>query len=145
MQTTPNIGLPYAEPGDDLRLYPANVDQPAATILDTRLADTGWVNITISAGFAADAGGAPQVRRIGKIVYCRGGWNSTGITGIGDFNVGVIPAGYLPTSVGVMCVAAGSGGAPAGRFDFGNSGIVRLRVAATGSYYKLVGYCWPID
>jgi hypothetical protein len=34
--------------------------------------DTGWVNLTVLAGWSPVAGYTPQVRRIGKAVYMRG-------------------------------------------------------------------------
>lgn len=144
MGTTPNLAIPYIEPTDLLANYPTQ-DKAQADRLEVLLYDTGWVAVTISAGFAADAGGPPQVRRIGKIIYCRGGWNATGVGATGDFNVGTIPDGWRPTSVGVMCAIAGSAGPSPGRFDFAVSGVIRMRVTTAAGYYKLVGYSWTTD
>lgn len=38
MQTTPNYNLPYAEPTDARRDFPAVVNEPATTAIDTELA-----------------------------------------------------------------------------------------------------------
>lgn len=108
------------------------------------LEDTGWVDVPIASGFGPDAGGKPQVRRIGKVVYTRGGWSNTGVTKVGDFTVGTAPAGFFPAS-GCMIPATGTPGTSPGRFDWGASGNIRLRVTTLSSYYKWNGYSWPVD
>lgn len=58
--------------------------------------DSGWVDVTVNGGFAAQGTLEPQVRRLGRVVFMRWGWSNTGISAEGAFTVGTIPAGFRP-------------------------------------------------
>jgi hypothetical protein len=95
MGTTANRAIPYIEPSDALQTYPTQ-DKAQADRLDELLFDTGWVACTVQPGYVAQAI-PPMVRRIGSVVYPRGGITSTGISpGGAHANVLTVPAGFRP-------------------------------------------------
>lgn len=70
--------------------------------------DTGWVNITYESGFTAGTPGQLQYRRIGNMLYLRGG--ATGTFTSGAYHVvGSLPSDMWPTAT-VRDGAAGQGG-----------------------------------
>lgn len=96
MPTTANIDMPYPDESSDASL---NVHIAAlAGAVDSRIGpyvvDTGWVNVSL---FSAFVGGSPRVRRIGKQVFFQGSTVS-GSFPVGSVNIGVIPAGFRPSS-----------------------------------------------
>lgn len=107
--------------------------------------DTGWVNVTVAGGFAAQAGDAPQVRRIGNIVYARGGWSNTGMAINTTHNVGTIPAGSRPLG-NVVGRAGTSTGATQATMFVTPAGAVQIRTGgALSAYYLFGGESWPND
>lgn len=108
-------------------------------------ADTGWTDITISAGFAAQGTDTPQVRKIGGIVYARGGWANTGMAINNTYSVGTLPAGFLPARniVGRWGTATG---ATSGTLFITTAGVVQVRTGgALSTYYLFGGQSWPTD
>lgn len=106
--------------------------------------DTGWVNITTSGGFAIQD--QPQVRRIGGVVYARGGWSNTGMSINSVHNVGTLPAGFEPagTSIGIRWTT--STGATSGTGFVLTTGAVQVRTGgALSAYYQFGGNAWLID
>jgi hypothetical protein len=145
MGTTVNRAIPYAEPADQLAAYPAT-DKAAAERLDALLFDTGWVAVTVNAGFAAQSGFAPQVRRIGSVVYARGGISPTGISvSVSIAGVMTLPAGYWPTMT-VHVRAGTSSGATAATFIINQAnGTIDIRTNATlATYYLLPSPSWVL-
>jgi hypothetical protein len=67
--------------------------------------DAGWVDIPISAGFAASTD-KPQLRRVGSVIYGRGAWSSTGLVVNASNTVGTIPVDLRPA--GSVVIAGGS-------------------------------------
>ena len=123
---------------------------PAAKIDDLRVpiylapsaADSGWVNVAILAGFAAEPGIAPQVRKVGKMVTGLGGWDVTGLAGNGSFNVGTIPDGYRPDRT-IYLPAVGATGNQQGEFVINASGNVQIRTASgLSDTYQMPGAVW---
>lgn len=112
------------------------------------IGDTGWVNVTIGSGFAAQSGQTPQVRRIGSVIYARGGWGSAGIASANTgYDVGTIPAGFRPPRTS-QAVATGSSAARFGRLEITPStGNVRLLTGPDLSTYYLfsAGSAWTND
>lgn len=107
--------------------------------LKTRfITDSGWVNITILGGFTAQAGAEiPQVRKIGSVVYLRGGWTNAGMAVNGTYSVGTIPSGYRPP-VNTVGTAGSSTGAATCTVHMTTAGDVQIRTSGTlGAYYKI--------
>jgi hypothetical protein len=138
---------PQGPKGDPGATGPTGPQGPAGT--DT---DSGWTAVTISGGFAANGSTPPQVRKINNVVYCRGGWSNTGISAVADYSVGVVPAGFRPSSsfglnVFIYAVLSGTSNTYNTRIDIDpNTGVVRLRLGTTGStYYNFPNTSWLID
>lgn len=111
------------------------------------ITDTGWQDIAVLATFAAvSTAERPQVRKIGNVVYLRGGWLNTGMAAAGTHNVGTIPVGYRPP-VATVCVGGSSaGGAAIASVHITTDGNVQVRVGATlGAYYKIDRQSYLID
>jgi hypothetical protein len=108
--------------------------------------DTGWVNITVVAGFAAAVGAIPQVRRIGKTVYSRGGFGPTGINANGSHGVGIIPAGFLPP-FGFYAPVGTSSGNVGGMavIGAGAGDSIQIRAGATLSTNYFLSSTWLTD
>lgn len=94
MKTTPNFGWPVAQGTDPAKQYPATVDDPFKTALDTLLQpvarDTGWRSI--SANLVNGWTGSVVIRRCGPVVFLTvlnvtvpGTWNAVLIAGLTGF------------------------------------------------------------
>lgn len=146
MGTTPNRAIPYVEPGDTVQIYPAAMKSQSDRIDTVLGADSGWVAVGISAGFAAHTE-APMVRKIGNIVYIRGAWAATGIGTAASYSVGTIPAGFRPI-VGVLGRVGTDAGPSNAGFIINTAGAVQIRTGsghvASASYY-ISGYTWLTD
>jgi hypothetical protein len=147
MATTTNYGWPLPDPtaAPDV---PYDLDQLGQAI-DAEFADTGWVDVTVSGGFAAMAGAEkPQVRKIGPVVYLRGGWSNTGIAAANTtYTVGTVPSGYRPPSGCPTVGACGSSvGAAIAGLHIDTAGSVQIRTSGTlGSYYKMDRQSYTVD
>lgn len=109
------------------------------------LYDSGWVDIAINAGFAMQGTEKPQVRNKDGVIYVRGGWNTTGLTVAGNYDVGVVPAGYRPAFTHHMQMGCGLANVNATAL-LGTTGIINLRVTSPfGNYYMFGGQAWLID
>jgi hypothetical protein len=146
MGTTPNRLIPYAEPSDPVATDPAT-DKAASEILDGLLFDTGWVPMTVKAGFAPQSGWTPEVRRIGNVVYARGGLMNTGMaTSQAYSGVLTVPAGYRPIGVTWAGAAGTSTGSLIGNWIVNGAGGVDLRTGPTlSAYYLLPGPVWFLN
>jgi hypothetical protein len=152
MGATTTYALPYPE-NSSAADVPYDVKQLADAV-DARLVamglDSGWVDVTIAPGFVAQAGAEkPQVRKIGKTVYMRGGWQGGAGSGItaagGSYYIGTVPAGFRPPAPVVAPCGSSSAAAIAG-LHVQTDGQVQIRTAATiGAYYKADGRTWTID
>jgi Collagen triple helix repeat (20 copies) len=114
--------------------------------------DTGWVDITVSGGFAALNPTAtphekPQARQYGKLVKLRGGFTNAGLTANTTFNVGVMPAAVpLPFEAAIAALGTSAGNAVADGRVINGSGIIQIRTGATvGTYYKLDALSYLLD
>jgi hypothetical protein len=138
-QTDITIGRTFIE------LVPVVVDAETGS---SGLTDTGWVDIAVQSGFGAQGNGEqPQVRRIGSVVYARGGWSGTGIVAANTSytQVGVIPEGFRPVVNRPMRAGTNAGAVEASIIALAN-GNVDIRTGATLSpYYFLPSPSWPID
>jgi len=146
MAATTNYGWPLPD-GTSLPDVPYWLAQLGNAIAN-QFADSGWVDVTVSSGFAAMAGAEkPQVRKIGNIVYLRGGWTNTGVsTANTAYNVGVIPVGYRPINSPLVGAAGSSAGNAVAGLHIQTDGVVQVRTASTlGSYYKMDRQCYPLD
>lgn len=112
--------------------------------------DTGWVNMTINTGFAAQtpssADAQAGVRIKNGIAYLRGGVLNTGLAATAtQYAVAQLPAGFYPPE-NILTYAGSSNVANGGEVVIGTSGSVAVRTgAAIGNYYKFAGICWPMD
>ena len=113
---------------------------------DTRLSDTGWVNVPLRAGFAAQGGILPQVRRVGKRVDWRWGISNTGLTTADTtYAFADIPVGYRPTAISAYGYAAANTSAAGGRIDVSPAGVVTLRTGVVLGNYYVASLSWYID
>lgn len=109
--------------------------------------DTGWTDVTILAGFAAQGTDTPQVRRYGGRIEMRGGWSNTGLSTGATFNVGTIPSGFRPSGRNAISRCATSNGASAATmFVNAGTGNVQIRTNSALSGYYLVpsGFYWYV-
>lgn len=145
MSPTPTYGWPLPTgPG------PVNVPGDIANLgnaIDAAFADSGWQNVSVAGGFAAMTGTElPQVRKIGKVVYLRGGWLNTGMSASGTHTVGTVPAGFRPPINAVCAVGSSTGAASAAMLLIQTGGQCELRLGATlGAYYKMDRQCYLVD
>lgn len=101
--------------------------------------DTGWLDITPAAGFAAMAGAEkPQVRKLGRILLFQGGFTNAGMAVNGTYAVSLaLPTSTRPTQTAIVGLGSSAGAAVASGF-LTSAGIISVRTSATlGTYYKL--------
>lgn len=105
--------------------------------------DTGWINISVTAPFTQlSPGERPQIRKIGAIVYARGGWSNTNMAINNTHVVGLIPLGYRPDQNVIARAGTDHGNRSASMFVSAN-GEVSIRCSDTlSSYYKFGGQSW---
>jgi hypothetical protein len=82
-------------PGDAPNV-PGDV-QALATAVDTHLADTGWVAITLNTGITTNTVN-PAYRVIAGVVYFRGDFKGTGTFPAGGGPYTIVAIGGIPTS-----------------------------------------------
>jgi hypothetical protein len=148
MGSTNTYALPYPELTDS-----ANVprDQKAlAEAVEAALSpygsDSGWVNVTINAGFAVSVGNTPQVRRVGKAIYCRGGLAPTGFAINAAHDAMTVPAGYRITSGAVNFRMGTNSGQSAASLFMGTNGVMSIRTnGSLATWYLLPGAVWFLD
>lgn len=154
MGSTANRQIPYVEPTDALANFPT-ADKAQADRLDALFGiDTGWLAVTISAGFAPVAGTEPMMRRMGNVVYMKGAWLSTGITVNGTVGVGTLPTaipvpvtGYL-LAAGLPTVSGSGGVTYLGQFLIGAGGArtsIQIRNGPAISTQYWWSGCYTID
>lgn len=105
--------------------------------------DTGWVDIEITSPFAIiSASEKPQIRKIGAVVYARGGWTNTSMSTSSTHAIGTVPLGYRPDQNIISRAGTSNGNADASLFVAAN-GEVSIRTNSTlSSYYKFGGQSW---
>lgn len=113
--------------------------------VDGLVADTGWVNVTIASGYAAQSGFTPQVRKIGKVVYFRGGWSNTGMTAGVNEAVGTVPSGYRPSLTYYDLMVSNTVALSGARFAVTSAGGITIGVPATVGTYFLAFGSWLTD
>lgn len=107
--------------------------------------DTGWVSIATNIGFAPEDTNLPQVRKIGKVVYARGGWDNTGIAVSTTYAaIGVIPEDFRPAETVLFAPGMSSGAAQA-TMRIEPNGNVALRTGPVGSSYYTTNGTWLVD
>lgn len=105
--------------------------------------DTGWVDCTPNSGFMIQT--RCQVRRIGKVVYMRGGFSNVGLAANSNFDIGALPAGFAGPTFLYVSTASQLAGEP-GRGEVRTDGSIWLRTGDTVSpYYMYDGLTWTID
>lgn len=110
--------------------------------LDAIEADTDWVPITLRSGFPEQSGFSPEIRRIGSVVYLRGGVNGSALSAtntsyiVGD--IPATPAGLRPATRDLYLMGASSQANFAPLVVLHTSGAITIRTAAVlGGYYLL--------
>ena len=109
---TPNLSIPYPVAADKISNYPA-LSKQQAEALEALHYDSGWVDCPYRTGFTSATVGKLQARRIGLVVYLRGGAN-------GSFPVNIytpvanIPAAILPPPAEVYAASFGTSGKSCG-------------------------------
>lgn len=151
------IGTPNASPTDPTPANPhvklARLRNPAsattivnANIDDLRVPvtlapsaqDSGWVNIAIAGGKAGQAGAPPQVRKEGKRVSARWGWDNTGLTTPGGAIVaGTVPDGYRPVRTTYINMVGSTGNQRAMAVIDPSTGQVTIRIGSAALDYYL--------
>ena len=108
--------------------------------LEVLEAGPDWVPITLRSGFPEQAGFAPEICRIGSVVYLRGGVNGAALTATNtSYIVGDIPntpAGLRPKTRDLYLMGASSQPNFAPLVVLHTSGAITVRTAAVlGGYY----------
>lgn len=108
----------------------------ASTWVNMGGGDTGWVDVAISSGYAAQSPSEkPQVRRVRGFVHLRGGWSNSGVTVSSTHSVGTIPAGFRP-DMNVFGRSGTSTGASDASVLITSGGVLQLRTnSAISAYY----------
>lgn len=117
------------------------------------ITDSGWIDVTVNSPYVPQGTlQAPQVRKIGSMVYARGGIGNAGLAINATYgSVLTIPSGYRPpsgpTRGGAQVFSAGSSAGVSTAHWFVNpTGSVDIRVGGTlGSYYFWSGANWSVD
>lgn len=102
------------------------------------LADSGWQNIDIFPGFAAQGTDVPQARKIGKFVYIRWGFNNSGMSTNTTHLVGDLPEGFgmEPNATHYMTPATTT--ETLARVNINTTGTIQITTGATvGSWYLI--------
>jgi hypothetical protein len=84
-------------------------------------ADTGWLPVAISPGFAAHATDPPMMRQIGNQVFLRGAWLNTGFAVLTNaYTVGTFPVGIGLPKVSYYLAAGANVGSSIAQFLIGS-------------------------
>lgn len=105
-------------------------------------ADTGWVTVTsFGSGWSADPTYAPQLRRVGNVVYGRGRIIGPATSG----TVFTAPVGFRPTLLSFFILERGSSAAAA-RITMDTTGVASLTAttATAGSAVSLNQLIYPL-
>lgn len=139
MAVTSNRGWPLPD-GTSTPDVPYWMQQLGQAI-DDDLADSGWVNISVAAGVAGQAGAPPQVRKIGDQVFARWGWANTGLTTANtETVVGTVPSGFRPPRTCYLNIVGSTGNQYAMCVVASGTGVVSMRVGdAPSDYYLFPG------
>lgn len=86
--------------------------------------DTGWQDISYASGFTAGTGGQLQYRKVGNVVYIRGGASGTFPTGFTTVNSVMLPEQYRPSVI--TRVGASASGGRAGAMEVTTLGEIRF-------------------
>ena len=145
MATTTKYGWPLPD-GTSLPDVPYWFGQLGNAIAN-QFADSGWVDVTVLPGFTAMAGvEKPQCRKIGSVVYLRGGWLNTGMSASGTFSVGTLPDGFRPLTPTVGVAGSSTGAASGAALHIIQTGNIELRLTSSvGSYYKMDRQTFLVD
>lgn len=109
------------------------------------ITDTGWVDIDILGSYTAiSTAERPQVRRIGSVCYCRGGWSDDAMVASANNDVGQLPAGFAPINNAPQRIAT-QNATQDGILFIVNSGLVQLRTNSTLSPYYIASAVWVVD
>lgn len=125
-------------------------DTASASWVNSWAEDSGWVNVTINGSYQAMAGFPPQVRKVGKTAFMRGGWASGAGTGIvsnpTNFGgVGTLPAGFAPAQqLYVLMMSSSSSVWGRGALNADGSVDITTNSTGLGTYYKFDGTTWPL-
>ena len=105
-------------------------------------ADTGWLPVTISGGFAGHATDPPRMRKIGNVVHLRGAWLASGMSPSNSYGVGTFPVG-IEKPVGTYFLPAGvPAGEHTGQFLVGSGTGFQFQIrtgAVMATQYYLHG------
>ena len=111
--------------------------------------DTGWVPLDLMPGFEAVPGGtweAPAVRRIGSVVYTRGGFRGLGFSPNTSHIAATIPQGFRPPVT--VNTAMGSSDGRSTAKSIANAGgqlIIRTGEVIGDYLWFGGGLSWPVD
>jgi hypothetical protein len=104
--------------------------------------DSGWVAISLVTG-TWQIGGA--TRRIGPVVYARGGWSAAGLASNTTYShMGTIDPAHRPSSAQVVPIS-GSSGASRSMAFIHPDGRIELRVGTLAGYQLFAGATWLVD
>lgn len=143
-------GYPYdtnydPRPGDRVYLFSVGSSYIiGGSLSSTYEYDTGWLTIPTTSPFQHQGTETASIRRIGKVVHMRWGWNNTNMTASAVHNVGVVPAGFRP-NVTHYTVLSGNTVANIGRGVVNTGGSVQVITGATLGTYYLFDTSWVLD
>lgn len=99
--------------------------------------DTGWQELTLTAGATVSGGLTPSIRRINRVVYIRGQMTATGSGGLLT-----VPTGYrIGQNSRFACLINTSGATP-GVLVVNTDGFMGT---SAGALVNLSGQSWPAD
>ena len=113
-----------------------DVIEPKVNQMAPYTVDTGWVNVAVTAPYIEQPNYTPQVRRIGAIVYFRGGWNAQGMSTSTSYDVGILPVPMRPLITTYFTLGTNNPNNP-GLGILWTDGRVQVRTASSMSSYYL--------
>lgn len=108
--------------------------------------DTGWVNIATVAPHQWQGTGVPQVRRIGKVVHMKWGWNNTGMATNATYTVGQLPRSeFYPPTTHYVNVEGNHADRKGRGIVWQDTGAVQISTGSLLSSYYLFQTSWVIN
>lgn len=121
-------------------------------VLEAAVTDTGWIALTLGAGWSNYGGGfsSANYRRKNGIVYLRGLVKNNDVTTGAGLTVATLPPGYRPANTNIFSLVASQASGHAIRADLAPTGALTVDAAAVNGsfqvpYLSLAGLIFPAD
>lgn len=140
-------GIWYPDDSDpsDLKSLLSTQASSVENAIAGTVSDSGWIDLPTNSGFAPQGNGSPQIRKIGKTVKMRWGWNNTGMAIRSAYSVSTIPTGFRP-SQSVYGMLGTSSAWTLARGIIYTSGELQITTGdELSSYFLFSNFNWEVD